>query len=252
MVFQDYALYPQMTVYDNMAFGLRRRGLASGEVERRVTENCRTLGLGDLMQRRPRQLSGGQQQRVALGRALVREPQVLLMDEPLSNLDAQLRVQARGEIKRLQSEVGTTTVYVTHDQVEALTLGDRIAVMNDGALEQVGTPEELYERPANVFVGGFIGSPAMSFLPQPDGTVTGVRPEHVRLWTDGLVGPIDGRVAYVEALGRETLVGVDTDAGARLVAAVEGRARLQQGEPIRLGLVAEGLRRFDAATGAAR
>jgi ABC-type sugar transport system ATPase subunit len=179
---------------------------------------------------------------------------VLLMDEPLSNLDAQLRVQARGEIKRLQSEVGTTTVYVTHDQVEAMTLGDRIAVMNDGLLEQVGTPEELYERPANLFVGGFIGSPAMSFLPAEDGTVVGVRPEHVRFWTDGdgLVGPIDGRVAYIEALGRETLIGVDTDAGARLVAAVEGRATLQPGDPLRLGLVSEGLRRFDAATGAAR
>ena len=252
MVFQDYALYPQMTVYDNMAFGLRRRGLAREEVDRRVTEGCRALGLGDLMQRRPRQLSGGQQQRVALGRALVREPQVLLMDEPLSNLDAQLRVQARAEIKRLQSEVGTTTVYVTHDQVEALTLGDRIAVMNGGALEQVGTPEELYEHPANVFVGGFIGSPAMSFLPRDDGTVVGVRPEHVRLWEDGLVGPIEGRVAYVEALGRETLVGVDTDAGARLVAAVEGRARLEPGAPLRLGLVPDGLRRFDAETGAAR
>jgi ABC-type sugar transport system ATPase subunit len=252
MVFQDYALYPQMTVYDNMAFGLRRRGLPRAEVERRVTENGQALGLGDLMQRRPRQLSGGQQQRVALGRALVREPLVLLMDEPLSNLDAQLRVQARGEIKRLQSEVGTTTVYVTHDQVEALTLGDRIAVMNDGALEQVGTPEELYEHPANVFVGGFSGSPAMSFLPREDGTVIGVRPEHVRLWADGLVGPIDGHVAYVEALGRETLIGVDTEAGGRLVAAVEGRARLQPGEPLRLGLVADGLRRFDAATGEAR
>jgi ABC-type sugar transport system ATPase subunit len=252
MVFQDYALYPQMTVYDNMAFGLRRRGLAREEVDRRVTEACSALELGDLMQRRPRQLSGGQQQRVALGRALVREPQVLLMDEPLSNLDAQLRVQARAEIKRLQSEVGTTTVYVTHDQVEALTLGDRIAVMNSGALEQVGTPEELYEHPANVFVGGFIGSPAMSFLLREDGTVVGVRPEHVRLWADGLVGPIDGRVAYVEALGRETLIGVDTDAGARLVAAVEGRARLEPGAPLRVGLVPDGLRRFDAETGAAR
>jgi ABC-type sugar transport system ATPase subunit len=244
MVFQDYALYPQMSVRDNMAFGLRRRGLARDEVDRRVTETCRTLGLGDLLDRRPRQLSGGQQQRVALGRALVREPQVLLMDEPLSNLDAQLRGQARGEIKRLQAEVGTTTVYVTHDQVEALTLGDRIAVLSDGALQQVGTPEELYERPANVFVGGFIGSPAMSFLPGDDGTRIGVRPEHVRLWEDGLTGPIDGRVAYIEALGRETLVGVDTDAGTRLVAAVEGRARFTVGEPIRVGLVAEGIRRF--------
>ena len=246
MVFQDYALYPQMTVRDNLAFGLRRRGLARAEVDQRVAETCRTLGLDELLERRPRQLSGGQQQRVALGRALVRRPQVLPMDEPLSNLDAQLRVQARGEIKRLQNEVGTTMVYVTHDQLEALTLGERIAVMNDGRLEQVGTPEELYERPANVFVGGFIGSPAMSFLPGDDGEVVGVRPEHVRPWAEGLVGPIAGRVAFVEALGRETLVGVDTDAGARLVAAVEGRAAYTVGEPIRVGLVAEGMRRFGA------
>jgi ABC-type sugar transport system ATPase subunit len=244
MVFQDYALYPQMTVRDNMAFGLRRRGLERAEVERRVTDTCATLGLGDLLDRRPRELSGGQQQRVALGRALVREPQVLLMDEPLSNLDAQLRVQARGEIKRLQTEVGTTMVYVTHDQTEALTLGDRIAVMNTGALEQVGTPEELYERPANVVVGGFIGSPAMSFLPAEDGAVVGVRPEHVRPWADGLVGPVAGRVAFVEALGRETLVGVETDGGARVVAAVQGRAAYTVGEPIRVGLVESGMRRF--------
>ena len=244
MVFQDYALYPQMTVRDNMAFGLRRRRLDRAEISRRVTETCRTLGLEDLLDRRPRELSGGQQQRVALGRALVREPSVLLMDEPLSNLDAQLRVQARSEIRRLQHEVGTTTVYVTHDQVEALTLGDRIAVMNEGRLEQVGTPEELYDEPANVFVGGFIGSPPMSFLPW-DGATIGVRPEHVRPWRDGLMGPIEARVAYVEALGRETLVGVDTESGARLVTAVEGRARMEVGEPLRLGLVESGIRRFD-------
>jgi ABC-type sugar transport system ATPase subunit len=244
MVFQDYALYPQMTVRDNMAFGLRRRGLARDEVDRRVTETCRTLELGELLGRRPRELSGGQQQRVALGRALVREPSVLLMDEPLSNLDAQLRVQARGEIRRLQREVGTTTIYVTHDQVEALTLGDRVAVMNDGRLEQVGTPEELYDEPANAFVGGFIGSPPMSFL-RWDGELLGVRPEHVRPWDDGLLGPIEGRVAYVEALGRETLVGVETDAGATLVTVLEGRARLEVGEPLRVGLVESGVRRFD-------
>jgi ABC-type sugar transport system ATPase subunit len=245
MVFQDYALYPQMTVRDNMGFGLRRRRLPRAEIDRRVTETCQTLGLDGLLDRRPRELSGGQQQRVALGRALVREPHVLLMDEPLSNLDAQLRVQARGEIRRLQREVGTTTIYVTHDQVEALTLGDRIAVMNAGALEQVGTPEQLYDEPANVFVGGFIGSPPMSFLPD-DGVLLGVRPEHVRLWSDGLLGPIDGRVAYVEALGRETLVGVDTEAGARLVTVLEGRARIEVGEPLRLGLVETGVRRFPA------
>jgi ABC-type sugar transport system ATPase subunit len=244
MVFQDYALYPQMTVRDNMAFGLRRRRLPRDEIARRVIETCQTLGLGELLDRRPRELSGGQQQRVALGRALVREPRVLLMDEPLSNLDAQLRIQARGEIRRLQQEVGTTTVYVTHDQVEALSLGDRIAVMNEGRLEQVGTPEQVYDEPANRFVGGFIGSPAMSFLPW-DGGLLGVRPEHVRPWADGLLGPIEGRVAFVEALGRETLVGVDTEGGARLVTVVEGRARVEIGEPVRLGLVESGVRRFD-------
>jgi ABC-type sugar transport system ATPase subunit len=245
MVFQDYALYPQMSVRDNMAFGLRRRRLDRAEIDRRVTETCRTLGLDELLDRRPRQLSGGQQQRVALGRALVREPRVLLMDEPLSNLDAQLRVQARGEIRRLQREVGTTTIYVTHDQVEALTLGDRIAVMNRGALEQVGTPEQLYDEPANVFVGGFIGSPPMSFL-RRDGELLGVRPEHVRPWHEGLLGPIEGRVAYVEALGRETLVGVDVERDARLVTVIEGRARIEVGDPLRLGLVEEGVRRFPA------
>jgi len=245
MVFQDYALYPQMTVRDNMAFGLRRRRLPRADIERRVTETCETLGLRELLDRRPRELSGGQQQRVALGRALVREPSVLLMDEPLSNLDAQLRVQARGEIRRLQRDVGTTTIYVTHDQVDALTLGDRVAVINAGALEQVGTPEQLYDAPANVFVGGFIGSPPMSFLPS-DGGLLGVRPEHVRPWSNGLLGPIEGRVAYVEALGRETLVGVDTDAGARLVTVLEGRSRIEVGEPLRLGLVEAGVRRFPA------
>jgi ABC-type sugar transport system ATPase subunit len=243
MVFQDYALYPQMTVRDNLAFGLRRRRLPRADIERRVTETSSTLGLTELLDRRPRELSGGQQQRVALGRALVREPSVLLMDEPLSNLDAALRVQARGEIRRLQREVGTTTVYVTHDQAEALTLGDRIAVMNEGRLEQAGTPEQLYDEPGNAFVGGFIGSPPMSFL-RWDGALLGVRPEHVRPWGEGLLGPIEGRVAYVEALGRETLVGVATDAGATLVTVLEGRAHVEVGERLRLGLVEAGVRRF--------
>src|SRR6188472_4220600 len=188
MVFQDYALYPQMTVYDNLAFALRRRKAPKNEIDTRVRRAAASIELEPLMDRKPRQLSGGQQQRVALGRALVRDPQVFLMDEPLSNLDAKLRVQTRGEIKKLQQEVGTTTVYVTHDQVEAMTMGDRIAVMNDGRLEQVGTPADLYEDPANMFVAGFIGSPAMSFAPvrslgvrlpgDPDGELTmGVRPE---------------------------------------------------------------------------
>ena len=196
---------------------------------------------------------------MALGRALVREPQVFLMDEPLCNLDAKLRTQTRGEIRRLQQEVRTTTVYVTHDQVEAMTMGDRIAVMNDGVLEQVGTPEELYERPANRFVAGFIGSPAMSFfdrrrgagstLPR-NGAVVGVRPEHARPWRDGLIGPLRGPVAFVEALGRETFVGVDVGE-ARLVVFEEGRAMRDVGDEIEFGLVESGLRYFDAETGAA-
>jgi ABC-type sugar transport system ATPase subunit len=251
MVFQDYALYPQMTVFDNMAFGLRRRRIARADIERRVRAACEALGLGELLGRRPRELSGGQQQRVALGRALVRRPQVLLMDEPLSSLDAQLRVQARGEIRRLQREFGITTVYVTHDQVEALTLGDRIAVMNEGRLEQVGTPDEVYEDPANMFVGGFIGSPPMSFVPG-DGGLLGVRPEHVRPWRegDGLLGPYEGRVAYVEALGRETFVGVDA-AGSRLAVHQEGRSPLQPGDAVEFGLVPGALRFFSPDSGAA-
>ncbi|HET8759318.1 MAG TPA: ABC transporter ATP-binding protein [Solirubrobacteraceae bacterium] len=246
MVFQDYALYPQMTVFDNLAFGLRRRGAPRDQIAARVADAAELLDIGRLLDRRPGELSGGQAQRVALGRALVREPQVFLMDEPLSNLDAKLRTQTRGEIKRLQGEVGTTTVYVTHDQVEAMTMGDRIAVLRDGELQQAGTPEELYERPANVFVGGFIGSPGMSFLPGDDGGSVGVRPEHVRPWQDGLHGPIEGRVGYVEALGRETLVGVDADGGVRLVAVLEGRADLEVGAPLRVGLVPAGMQRFDA------
>ena len=263
MVFQDYALYPQMTVRDNFAFGLRRRKVAREEIERRVARAAASLELGDLLDRRPRELSGGQQQRVALGRALVRQPQVFLMDEPLSNLDAKLRVQTRGEIKRLQQEIETTTVYVTHDQVEAMTMGDRIAVMNGGRLEQLGTPEELYERPANLFVAGFIGSPAMSLVPvdalraelprAPAGAVLGVRPEHARLWRDGdgLLGPLEGEVAYVEALGRETFLGVVSGPGTRFVVSVAGRASTRPGERVRFGLVEDGLRLFDAASGRA-
>jgi len=274
MVFQDYALYPQMTVRDNLAFGLRRRKTPKADIESRVDRAAEALELGALLDRRPRELSGGQQQRVALGRALVRDPQVFLMDEPLSNLDAKLRVQTRGEIKRLQKEVGTTTVYVTHDQVEAMTMGDRIAVMNDGRLEQAGTPEELYERPANRFVAGFIGSPGMSFaeVSAEDGglrgrgfrlpvagaaaggeLVLGIRPEHVRPWRDdaGLAGPIEGTVAYVEALGRETFLGVDVEGGDRFIVCVEGRAGEQPGDRFRFGVATEGVRLFEREGGAA-
>jgi len=272
MVFQDYALYPQMTVRDNLSFGLRRRKASKGEIETRVGRAAAALELDELLDRKPRELSGGQQQRVALGRALVRDPQVFLMDEPLSNLDAKLRVQTRGEIKRLQKEIGTTTVYVTHDQVEAMTMGDRIAVMNHGRLEQVGTPAELYDHPANRFVAGFIGSPAMSFAPvevqggelRGDGfalpadgrtgpLTLGVRPEHVRAWNGepGLIGPVSGTVAYVEALGRETFLGVDTPGGTRFVVCVDGRAKEQPGDQVRFGLVPEGVRLFEGEHGSA-
>jgi ABC-type sugar transport system ATPase subunit len=277
MVFQDYALYPQMTVFDNLAFGLRRRKTPKEEIARRVEQAAASLDLGPYLERKPGQLSGGQAQRVALGRALVRDPQVFLMDEPLSNLDAKLRTQTRGEIKRLQQGVQTTTVYVTHDQVEAMTMGDRIAVMNDGVLEQVGTPEELYERPANTFVGGFIGSPAMSFFTASaaaagDGTrlagdaidvvvpgvrglpgevVVGVRPECARLWDPAhptAAGPIAGEVTFVEALGRETFVGVDVG-DARMVVHHDGRAALLPGDRVEFGLEPAGLRFFDAGPG---
>jgi ABC-type sugar transport system ATPase subunit len=260
MVFQDYALYPQMTVFDNLAFGLRRRKVPAADIQRRVADAARVLDIEPYLDRKPGQLSGGQAQRVALGRALVREPQVFLMDEPLSNLDAKLRTQTRGEIRRLQQEVGVTTVYVTHDQVEAMTMGDRIAVMNHGVLEQVGTPEELYERPANRFVAGFIGSPAMCFFVpaelglsangHPPAAVAGVRPEHARPWRDGLLGPLKGRVAFVEALGRETFIGVDVGES-RLTVFEEGRATRDVGEELEFGLVPSGLRYFDADTGAA-
>src|SRR6187200_680965 len=164
MVFQSYALYPHMSVYDNLAFGLKLRKVPKAEIDRRVREAAATIELTNLLDRKPKQLSGGQRQRVALGRAIVREPAVFLMDEPLSNLDAKLRVATRAEIARLHQRLKTTVIYVTHDQVEAMTMGDRIAVMNFGVLQQVGSPQELYERPVNKFVAGFIGSPAMNFF----------------------------------------------------------------------------------------
>jgi multiple sugar transport system ATP-binding protein len=173
MVFQSYALYPHMTVFDNLAFGLRNKKVPKDEIDRRVREAGKMLDLENMLQRKPKQLSGGQRQRVALGRAIVREPAVWLMDEPLSNLDAALRVATRAEISKLHQRVGTTTIYVTHDQVEAMTMGDRIVVMKLGLLQQVGTPEELYTRPRNLFVAGFIGSPAMNLVPVEPVTTNG-------------------------------------------------------------------------------
>ena len=189
MVFQSYALYPHMTVYDNLSFSLKNFNVPKSEIDRRVSEAAEILELGRLIKRKPKQLSGGQRQRVALGRAIVREPAAFLMDEPLSNLDAALRVQTRAEILKLQDRLGTTTIYVTHDQIEAMTMGDRIAVMNLGVLQQIGTPKDLYTSPANTFVATFIGSPAMNLLPSGalgagvggSGQLVGFRPEHVQL-----------------------------------------------------------------------
>jgi multiple sugar transport system ATP-binding protein len=227
MVFQSYALYPHMTVYENLAFGLRNQKVPKKDIDRRVRRAADILDLDPLIKRKPKQLSGGQRQRVALGRAIVREPAAFLMDEPLSNLDAKLRVQTRAEILKLQQELGTTTIYVTHDQVEAMTMGDRIAVMNHGVLQQVGPPVELYRDPRNLFVAGFIGSPAMNLVPATllDGIgsedrIAGFRPEHVDLG-DGRPDAIhfDGRIQVVEYLGDEQLVHIlrkDADLQAKL------------------------------------
>jgi multiple sugar transport system ATP-binding protein len=227
MVFQSYALYPHMTVYENLAFGLRNQKVPKKDIDRRVRRAADILDLDPLIRRKPKQLSGGQRQRVALGRAIVREPAAFLMDEPLSNLDAKLRVQTRAEILKLQQDLGTTTIYVTHDQVEAMTMGDRIAVMNHGVLQQVGPPVELYRDPRNLFVAGFIGSPAMNLVPASllDGIggedrIAGFRPEHVDLG-DGRPDAIhfDGRIQVVEYLGDEQLVHIlrkDADLQAKL------------------------------------
>jgi multiple sugar transport system ATP-binding protein len=212
MVFQSYALYPHMTVYDNLAFGLKNYKVPKSEIDRRVKSAAATLELDTLLKRKPKQLSGGQRQRVALGRAIVREPDAFLMDEPLSNLDAALRVQTRAEILKLQKRLGTTTIYVTHDQVEAMTMGDRIAVMRHGVLQQIGTPEELYTAPVNTFVARFIGSPAMNLLPASrigvggENTLAGFRPEHVSLGNGhGPDAHYDASVEVIEYLGDEKL-----------------------------------------------
>ena len=258
MVFQSYALYPHMTVYDNMSFGLRLRGMPRAEIDRRVKEAAQMLGLEGLLDRKPKALSGGQRQRVAMGRAIVRNPSVFLFDEPLSNLDAKFRVTMRVELKMLQRRLGTTTVYVTHDQTEAMTLADRIAVMEEGRVGQCGTPKEVFETPADLFVAGFIGSPAMNFLRGKvagDGTVVTDTmpvspPEAVRPRLTGLLGaevtagfrPSDvvlgggpnafsGRIQVVEHLGSEKFAYVDSPSGTVTV-------RLDPDEPAREGELA--------------
>jgi multiple sugar transport system ATP-binding protein len=209
MVFQNYALYPHMTVFDNMAFGLRQRKMPKAEITRRVTEAAQTLGLADSLGKKPRTLSGGQRQRVAMGRAIVREPQLFLMDEPLSNLDAKLRVEMRAEISRIQRDLGVTTIYVTHDQTEAMTMGDRVAVMRKGVMQQVDVPQRLYEQPANLFVAEFIGSPAMNLveaeLARADGGLVARFGEH-RLRVGKRI--LDRRPSLADYAGRQVLLGI--------------------------------------------
>jgi multiple sugar transport system ATP-binding protein len=255
MVFQSYALYPHMTVYDNLAFGLRNQKVPKKDIDRRVRKAADILDLGPLIKRKPKQLSGGQRQRVALGRAIVREPEAFLMDEPLSNLDAKLRVQTRAEILKLQQELGTTTIYVTHDQVEAMTMGDRIAVMSLGVLQQVGPPEELYREPRNLFVAGFIGSPAMNLVPAEviDGVggkdrIAGFRPEHIELGNGRVDGvPFDARVEVVEYLGDEQLVHL-TRRGTAIQAKLPVEEQIGAGQELRLVVPRKKLLLFDAET----
>ena len=255
MVFQSYALYPHMTVYDNLAFGLRNQKVPKKDIDNRVRRAADILDLDPLIKRKPKQLSGGQRQRVALGRAIVREPAAFLMDEPLSNLDAKLRVQTRAEILKLQENLGTTTIYVTHDQVEAMTMGDRIAVMNFGVLQQVGPPEELYRNPQNVFVAGFIGSPAMNLVPASliDGAggtdrIAGFRPEHIDIrngQSDGYT--FDARVEVVEFLGDEQLVHL-TRKDTPLQAKLPVEAQVSNGEQFTFVVPRDKLLLFDAET----
>jgi multiple sugar transport system ATP-binding protein len=276
MVFQNYALYPHMNVFDNMAFSLKLHHLEKPEIDRRVRTAADMLGISDYLARKPRELSGGQRQRVALGRAIVREPSVFLMDEPLSNLDAKLRVQTRAEIARLHQRLGTTTVYVTHDQVEAMTMGTRIAVMSRGLLQQVGPPQELYDNPKNLFVAGFIGSPAMNFakvtadggnvagegfsFPVPSrytaglnggkALVAGFRPEHLELGDLSQAAGIRAKADVVEYLGNEELLHVTVEGHEGDVVAVVGSDHhVRPGDIIELKLPLDRLHLFDAESG---
>ncbi len=275
MVFQNYALYPHMTVYENMAFGLRVRRIPPGEIDRRVKEATALMGLDDLLARKPRQLSGGQRQRVAVCRAIVRDPVAFLFDEPLSNLDAKLRVIARAEIRKIQRRLGTTSIYVTHDQTEAMTMGDRIVVMDEGKILQAGPPTALYDRPLNRFVAGFLGSPAMNFIegcarrsegdielgggvvrfPLPEACregevyTLGFRPEHLGFQGEGArFVSADGRVELVEPLGSDTYVALDIG-GEVLTVKEEGHFRARVGENLRVFFDMENVHLFEGSTG---
>ena len=267
MVFQSYALYPTMTVKDNMSFGLKMAGTPKAEIARRVERAAEMLQLDALLSRKPAQLSGGQRQRVAIGRALVREAGVFLFDEPLSNLDAKLRAELRRELKLLHARLGSTMIYVTHDQVEAMTLASRIVVMQGGVVQQIGTPAEVYERPANRFVASFLGAPAMNFIegevdlhnrfssrslalalqePVPSGAATlGVRPEHVHIDADG---PLGGTVTLVEPMGNHQVLWLDCG-GQVLSAIVHGPAVFTAGQALRFGIDAARVSLFDPADG---
>ena len=272
MVFQNYALYPHMTVYANMAYGLKIKGLPKAEIEKRVQDAAALLQIGQLLERYPRQLSGGQRQRVAMGRAIVRDPQVFLFDEPLSNLDAKLRVAMRTEIKALHQRLASTTVYVTHDQIEAMTMADKIVVMHDGIVEQIGDPLGLYDRPDNLFVAGFIGSPAMNMLKgriQANGSLSfvsdggvrlplydapaashgkavvyGIRPEHMVLAEDGA----EATVTVVEPTGSEIQVVADMG-GTEIIVVFRERHAFRPGERIKVSPQPGYIHLFDAETG---
>ncbi|QOG07481.1 ABC transporter ATP-binding protein [Aureimonas sp. OT7] len=249
MVFQSYALYPHMSVRANIGFPLKMAGVAKAEIARKVEAAAATLNLTDYLERRPRELSGGQRQRVAIGRAIVREPNGFLFDEPLSNLDAALRVNMRLELSELHQQLGTTMIYVTHDQVEAMTMADKIVVLNKGCVEQVGSPLELYRKPANLFVAGFIGSPRMNFLKgeyaSRNGAATvGVRPEHMTISTTG--GDIRGTAGVAEHLGSDTFIHVRLDSGEQITARSIGEYRVAHGDPVWLTPEQNNLHRFDA------
>ncbi|MCM2458554.1 sn-glycerol-3-phosphate import ATP-binding protein UgpC [Rhizobium sp. CG4] len=264
MVFQNYALYPHMTVRQNLAYGLKNRNMPKDEIDRRIEQAAKALEIEQFLERKPRQLSGGQRQRVAMGRAIVREPAAYLFDEPLSNLDAKLRVQMRVEIKRLQRSLATTSVYVTHDQMEAMTLADRLVVLNAGRIEQVGTPIELYERPATTFVATFIGSPSMNLLQiaratgswsmtdasVPTGTATlGIRPEDLHMITDvpgDEIFTANVKVAAVELVGAESYVHGTLADGSDIVFRVAGRSRIEMDDMVQIGARASDLHFFDA------
>jgi multiple sugar transport system ATP-binding protein len=248
MVFQSYALYPHMSVRGNIAFGLKMAGLPRPDIDRKVEAAAATLNLTPYLDRKPRELSGGQRQRVAIGRAIVREPKAFLFDEPLSNLDAALRVQMRLEVTKLQKQLATTAIYVTHDQVEAMTMADKIVVLNAGRIEQYGSPLELYEHPANLFVAGFIGSPKMNLVSgeaagEPGVTTLGIRPEHLRTAKEGDGWP--GTVSVAEHLGSDTFLYVDAGKLGMLTARCIGEFNLKTGDRVRLSPDPARLHRFD-------